>query len=844
LVLQTIGHYRVIGKLGEGGMGEVYLAEDPRLGRRIALKLLSTSVTTNAERVQRFEQEARAASALNHPNIITIHEVGAEGEHHFIATEYVEGSTLRQHMANSRMPLREVLETAIQVAGALSAAHAAGIVHRDIKPENIMLRPDGYVKVLDFGLAKLCDKSGEHEAADLEASTIALVNTNPGIVMGTVAYMSPEQVRGFAVDVRTDIWSLGAVLYEMLAGRLPFEGPTTSDVISLVLQKEPPALTLFSNEASDEVERIVTKALAKDREERYQTAKDLLIDLKRLKQRLDVEAELERTIPPEMRTTVTTVVARGSASREAASETARAQGADTAQLAAQRATSSEEYLLGEIERHRRRVFALVAALVLLVVTVSGAYFYYSSEGDAIDSVAVLPLANASGDPGAEWLSDGLTESIIYKLSQLPHLKVISRSSAFRYKGKQVDVQTVGSELQVRAVLIGRVAQRGDELLVSAELVDTRDNSLIWGEQYKRKISDMLAVQQDISREISERLRLRLTGEEQKLVMRNYTENTEAYQSYLRGRYYWNRRTQEDLQKSIEHFERAIEIDQDYALAYAGLADSYNVVSSYGGLAPRDAFPKAKAAAQRALEIDDTLAEAHTALGATLAHYDWDWKTAEQEFKRAVELNPNYAAAHYFYAYSFLIPTGHSAQAVEEMRRAQELEPLSLITNTNYAVALLYARRHDEAISQLQKSVEIDPNFAPIYARLADAYAEKGMFDEAIAEGLKARQLRERAITGSILASLGHAYAVAGKRREAERILAELKELQQRVYVSPFFIAKVHAGLGDKEQSIRWLQKALDERDYLLPRLKVEPSFEKFHSDPRFQEIVRRVNLAP
>jgi TolB-like protein/Tfp pilus assembly protein PilF len=493
-----------------------------------------------------------------------------------------------------------------------------------------------------------------------------------------------------------------------------------------------------------------------------------------------------------------------------------------------------------------RRLAIVLALLASVAAAVGFYFYRHASNTevAIESIAVLPFANQSQDQETEYLSDGLTESIINSLAQLPNLRVVPRSSVFRYKGQQTDPLVAGRQLGVRAVLVGRVLQRADGLLVSAELVDVRDNKQIWGDRFNRKLSDLLPLQQEISRRISERLKLSLTGEDERRVARNYTADTEAYQLYLRGRYYWNKRTAEDLKTATGLFQKAIDKDPDYALAYAGLADTYNVFSSYGVAPPREAYPKGKAAAESALAIDDTLAEAHTALGVSLSAHDWNWSAAEDELKRAIELNPNYSTAHYFYSYSVLTPQGRHEEAVAEMKRAQELEPLSLIINTNLGWALIYAGRYKEAEEQLRRTLELEPNFAPIHARLADALTGAGRHEEAIREAVLARERRGSSATGSLMASLGYAYAAGGKRAEAKRTLAEIKTISAHSYVSAFWVAKIYAALGEKEEAFKWLQRAYEERDFILPRIKVEPGFDKIKSDPRFADFVRKVNLSP
>src|SRR5256714_4081778 len=539
-----LGRYEIRSLLGRGGMGEVYLAQATNLRRLVAIKLLPAAFTQNKERLHRFEREAFAASSLNHPNILTVHEIGAQDDKHFIATEYVEGESLRRRMARAPVELREALDVAIQIASALSAAHEAGIMHRDIKPENIMLRRDGFVKVLDFGLAKLADeKAARRVETDMEATTRALVNTAPGVLVGTPCYMSPEQARDLEADARTDIWSLGVVLYEMVAGRLPFQGETTTDVLATILHREPPSLLLYRQGMPEELERIVEKALTKEREERYQTAKDLGVDLKRLKQRLELEAELERSTTPEEEARAASARAATGGSRPSVTGATQAVAAQTAGGDIH-TTSSAEYIATEIKRHKR-----VALLVLsvLVAAIAGlAYFYFVRGGKvAINSVAVLPFVNVTKDPDAEYLSDGISESLINNLSQLPQLKVIARSSAFKYKGKEVDPEEVAKALGVQAIVMGRVVQRGDDLQISVELVNARNKTQMWGEQYNRKAADLQAVQAEIARTIAEKLRVRLTGAQEQQVTKHATENPEAYQLFLNGEFFHRKGRVED-----------------------------------------------------------------------------------------------------------------------------------------------------------------------------------------------------------------------------------------------------------------------------------------------------------
>ena len=835
-----LGHYEIRSPLGAGGMGEVYLAKDTTLDRLVALKVLPADVASKQERMRRFIQEAKAASALNHQNIITVYEISQSDSTHFIAMEFIKGVTLRQHTRVTQMNLGEVLEIAIQMASALAAAHEAGIVHRDIKPENVMIRPDGFVKVLDFGLVKLTEQQAT--MSDTEAPTRALVNTNAGTVMGTTQYMSPEQARGLAVDARTDIWSLGVMIYEMVAGCAPFGGETVTDVIASIVKTDPLPITRYAPDAPPKLEEIVLKALEKDREERYQVVKDLLIDLRRLKKRLEFEAELERSAPPVMRSGVA-VTSNGEAGFKSAP--AITAGLETNSKPAVRTedavawpTSSAEYVIKEIRRHKLAV--LIALLVVTAAAVGLTFYLHAKNMEAaIGSIAVLPLVNQNQDPDTEYLSDGLTESIINSLTQLQSLRVIARSSVFRYKGRGADPIAVGRELGVRAVLTGRIMQRGDNLSVSVELVDVGDNKQLWGEQYERKVSDLLAVQREIAQEITGNLRLKLSGADESRLAKRYTENPEAYQLYLKGRFYWNKRTGEAFKKAIEYFNQAIEKDPHYALAYAGLADVYVLLSRYSASTPQESYPKAKAAAKRALEIDDTLAEAHNALAGALFDYDWNFAESNREYQRAIELNPNYATVHHWYGSGPPLVMGRFDEAIAELKRAQELDPLSLIINADLGQTYISARRYDEAVEQLQKTLEMDQSFYIAHKSLGEAYALKGFLQDAITQYQKAIQLNDDPY---VVALLGHAFAVSGKREEAFKTLDLLKEMAKRRYVSAYSFATVYAGLGERDQAFQWLEKSYQDRASDMAYFNVDPLLDNLRSDPRFQDLLRKVGL--
>jgi serine/threonine-protein kinase len=645
-----LGRYEIRSQLGAGGMGEVYLASDTRLQRNVALKVLPNDVAADRHRMSRFEQEAKAASALNHPNILTIYEIDRANSTYFIATEFIDGETLRQRMKSTQLKLDDVLDVAAQIAAALSAAHASNIIHRDIKPENIMLRQDGTVKVLDFGLAKLTEMP---DSVDTEAPTS--LKTDRGTVVGTAMYMSPEQASGSALDARTDTFSLGVVVYELVAGRLPFEGSTSREMMaSLLSEREPQPLARYSSDVPVELERIVSKALRKNRDERYQTIKDMLLDLKTLKQELEFERKLDRSIQP--------TSAGAAATRQRSS-------AGTTSESATRPTIPEHGLAGGLLFKRNALIAVVA--LLLTVSVAGGYWFFTHSGnEAIGSIAVLPFVNASGNSELEYLSDGMTDSLINSLSQLPNLSVKARSSVFHYKGTEIDPQKLAADLSVQAILSGRVVQRGDDLTLYLSL-DDRNGDHIWGEQYNRQLADLVSLQAEIAREVSHKLQARLSRADAQRLTKRYPANPEAFQLYLKGRYYLLKGAKSDQFTGISYFQKAIEIDPSYAIAYVGLADAYR--SPALEIRPTDGLPKAKAAALKAIELDDTLAEGHAVLGWVHFWYDWDWSSAESQFKRALELDENNADTHSYYAH-LLSNTGRHAEALAEAKRARELEP--------------------------------------------------------------------------------------------------------------------------------------------------------------------------
>jgi len=809
---RKLGRYEIRKQIGAGGMGEVYLAEDTRLRRKIALKVLPENIAQDKDRLRRFEQEAHSASALNHPNILTIYEFGAEKDVHFLAAEFVEGETLRERMLEEPLSIEEALDVAAQTVSALAAAHASGIIHRDIKPENIMIRRDHLVKVLDFGLAKLTENKSE--ISDAKAETWAQVNTMPGVIMGTAAYMSPEQARGKQTGARSDIWSVGCVLYEMLTRKHPFVGETMNDTIAAILMEEPASPTNFNREITAKLERIVLKTLTKDVEERYQTAEDLLVDLKSLKKQIEFRTEFEQTASASTQTTGLNKKAT--------------------QILPVQATSSAKYIVGEIKNHKT---GFVVFSVLLFAAIGLGYWFFANRpatATPIESIAVLLFANESGNADTEYLSEGMTESLISSLSQLPKLSVKARSSVFRYKGKETNAQTIGKELNVQAILNGRVVQRGNDLTLYVELIDTTTENVLWKESYNKPMANLIALQSEIARDVSNKLKTKLSGADEQRLAKNYTENTEAYQLYLKGRFYWNKRTGKDLQKAIEYFQQAIDVDPNYALAYAGLADAYALLSPYLAAPPREVMPKAREAAQKALTLDDQLVEAHTALGLILNTYDYDFAGAEREFKRAIELNPNYATAHQFYG-ELLMYLDRREDADAEFRRAVELDPLSLIINRQYGESLLYARKYEASIVQFKKTLDLDSNFAAARVSLSVAYQLTGKHPETIEEYAKFQELIGEKQNAALIRQ---SFAEGGWSGFLRTMIGETRLSN----ATPYTLATWYTMLGKKDKAFEELNKSYEIREYFLVLLKVDPRFDDLRSDQRFQDLLRRVGF--
>ncbi|HEX3583135.1 MAG TPA: protein kinase, partial [Thermoanaerobaculia bacterium] len=752
----TVGPYQVLELLGEGGMGQVYRGRDPRLARDIAIKILPQDSTDDSQAVARFEREARAIAALSHPNIVAVHDFGEQDGTFYVVTEMLHGHTLRKRMEEGPLGWRKSVEIGSEIAEGLAAAHAHSIVHRDLKPENVFLLDDGRVKILDFGLAQTDPLMTDRDEAMV--TTTKWFQTNPGTVIGTLGYMSPEQLRGETVDPTADLFSLGVMLFEMITTKKPFHRSSGAATIAAILHDDLP-LNDLSGAVPVELQRIIETCVEKNPGARFQSARDLSLTLRAIN-------------------SSSTII------------------------------NSE--LLASVTKRR-------------------------TSKKSIDSIAVLPFANAMKDPESEYLSDGITEGIINKLSQLPKLKVMARSTVFRYKGRDADAQTVGRELRVRAVLSGRLQHVGDRIVIGVELVDSLDGAQLWGETYNRRLADLVELQEEVSREIVDRLSIRLTGAEKKKLKKKSTENSEAYQLYLKGRFQWNKRTEDGLKRGIALFNQAIENDPSFASAYAGLADSYVTLATNIPLPPRETMPKAKAAAERAIEIDDGLAEAWSSLGSVQWWFEWNWEAAEKSYKRAIALNPNYATAHDGYA-MLLCARGRFDEAIEQINRAGDLDPLSRIIAVHSGWPFYFARDYESAIRRFRKALELDEHFIPAHGWLGMALGQQHRYREALEAFQRALDVDRIPI---LLAMLGHTHAIAGNREQAEEVLTVLDYESRSRYISPYDIAIIHAGLGDHDAALAKLKDAFEDRSSWMVFMEVDPRLDVLREDVPFQKLVDR-----
>ena len=790
-----LGRYVIIAPIGAGGMGEVYRAKDTRLDREVAVKVLSERLANNANALARFEREAKSVAALSHPNIFAIHDVGHEDGIDFAVTELLEGETLRERLRRSAVPWRKAVEYGIAIADGMAAAHAKGIIHRDIKPENIFLTKDGVVKILDFGLARVAPDA--NMPAELLADTPTMtLDTRPGTVLGTVNYMSPEQISGRATDARTDIFSFGCVLYELISGRRAFGGKSVAEITTALLRDEPPTLSDSGQMVPVELDRVIVRCHEKKPELRIQSARDLSFALR------DLLSDSGPSKPD--------VAHRGLRSRTMF----------WVQLA-----------VGAV--------ALVALLLGLDV---GGWRKPPISGPkmgVISSLAVLPMENVSRDPEQEYFVDGMTEALISNLAKIGGLKVISRTSAMRFKATTKSLPEIARELNVDAVVEGSVLRVGERVRITAQLIHAATDEHLWTESYDRDLRDILSLQSEVARTIAQQIKVTLTPQEQAQMVEPRPINADAYQAYLKGRFYWEKRTPDGLKKAVEYFEQAISLEPNWPLGYAGLADAYVLMPVFASMRPSEVIPKARAAANRALELDDNLAEAHATLAHISAIYDWNWAMAEREYKLAIAISPNYSTAFHWYSL-FLMLTGRLDESIRTISKAQELDPLSLAISVNLARVHYYNGELKQAESMLRESLELGPDFALAHLNLPRTLFLQGRIAEAISEAREAVRLSNN--DPLYVATLGFMCAKGGQPEEAREILDQLATQSTKAYVAPSCLAVVYAGLDERDLMIEWFERAFQDRDAMLVQLLTDPLLADLRSDPRFADLVRRLGL--
>ncbi|MCX6554352.1 MAG: protein kinase [Candidatus Aminicenantes bacterium] len=774
-----ISHYRILQKLGAGGMGVVYKARDTKLDREVALKFLPVQLSADEEERKRFIHEAKAASALDHPNICLVYEIGEtlDGQL-FIAMGYYEGKTLKDRIKSGPMPISETVEISIQIAEGLKNAHGKGIVHRDLKPANVMLTAEGVVKIVDFGLAKLKGLTRL---------------TKSGTTLGTAAYMSPEQVLGKEVDQRSDIWSLGVILYEMLTGKLPFAGEYEQAMLYAVINEEPERLTKTRPETPSGLERIIGRSLAKDPAKRYQAIDDLLEDLK--------------------------TVAAG--------------------FAPPKAKSARAKIFGIPRIYFFAGLVITTALISVLNKEKIGILFTKPEFAVIHSLAVLPLANYSGDADQEYFSDGMTDALIAGLAQIKAIKVISRTSVMQYKETKKPLPQIARELGVEGIVEGSVMRSGNRVRITAQLIDARQDRHLWANNYEREMTNVLALQSEVVRAIAGEIRVQVTPQEHARLCTSRTVDPEAYQAYLMGRFYWNKATAPAMEESIEYFQKALAGDPQNAAAYAGLVEAYSILGQMAALPQAELASKKREAALKALEIDDTLAEGHAALGNVKVEIDWDWEGAEREYKRAIDLNPNYANAYLWYSQLLNLLSRHE-EALMANIRARELDPLNPFIAANLLWRYYYLGRYEEAIAASGKLLEMYPNYWLNHWTRGLLYSALGMHEAAIMEQQKAVALSEGSL--ECLPDLGYAYARAGRMAEALKVLDKLQEESKKRHVPSSFFAPVYAGLGNAEMAFASLEKAFQEHDDRVAYYMMDSAFASLRSDPRSISLLRRMNL--